>query len=83
MKVQILSETIKRFPGNEGTGDMLMGIEFTVLDDNNNQIGSGAVWKDCINLSLHGRSFGDPKDVMAQLNTTIMDLLKAPIDNEL
>ena len=68
MKIKLIKETIERTLNElQEEIDNTVSIEFKVLDENENQVGSASISRHGVNISLYGREF-DIHDWASRLN---------------
>jgi hypothetical protein len=68
MTTKLIKRTIEETTGTEGEiVEKVVAIEFKVLDENENQVGSAVISKHGVNISLYGSEF-DIHDWVSRLN---------------
>lgn len=68
MKIKLIKETIERTLNElQEEIDNTVSIEYNILDENENQVGSAVISKHGVNISLYGSEF-DIHDWASRLN---------------
>ena len=73
MTTKLIKRTIEETTGTEGeVVEKVVAIEFKVLDENENQVGSAVISKHGVNISLYGSEF-DIEDWTEKVNNFLND----------